>query len=76
MREKPIQIKQIEDSVFEIPIHLTESLESQRAILRATLIAAQKRLRNFAQKHGWHPHTFGDHLVDKLKTNSSYCHHL
>lgn len=36
------QIKQIEDSVYEIPIELAESLETQRAIFRETIIAAQK----------------------------------
>ena len=51
------QMKQIEDSVYEIPIELTKSLEPQRAIFQETIIAAQKRLRDFAKKHDWHHYT-------------------
>lgn len=51
------QPKQIEDRVYEIPIQLTELLEPQRPVLREAIIAAQKRLRDFAQKHHWHNHT-------------------
>lgn len=36
------QIKQIEESIFEIPIQLEESLESQRTILHETFLASQK----------------------------------
>lgn len=50
------QLKQVEDSVYEIPIQLAESLEPQRPLLRETLFAAQRRLREFAQKHSWQPH--------------------
>ena len=54
MRDNFSQTRQIEDSVYEIPVQLAESLEPQRAFLRETCIAAQKRLRNFAQEHDWH----------------------
>ncbi|MEW5939398.1 MAG: hypothetical protein AB1750_07045 [Chloroflexota bacterium] len=53
----PSQIKQVEDGVYEIPVQLAESLESQRPILQETLLAAQRRLRGFAQKHNWQQHT-------------------
>ena len=32
------KMKQIEDSVYEIPIELTKSLEAQRAIFQETII--------------------------------------
>lgn len=52
-----LQIKQIEDGIYEVPIQLAESLESQRPILQKTFLAAQRRLRNFAQKFNWQHHT-------------------
>jgi hypothetical protein len=51
------QIKQVEDGVYKIPILLSESIESQRLILLETILAAQRRLRNFAQQHNWQYHT-------------------
>jgi hypothetical protein len=51
------QIKQIEESVYEIPIQLEESLEPQRTILHETFLASQRRLRDFARKYDWHSHT-------------------
>ena len=55
--DNPFLIKQIEDSVYEIPVQLTESLEQQRSTFQEIIIAAQRRLRSFAQKHNWHNHT-------------------
>lgn len=52
-----MQIKQIEDSVYEIPIQLAESLEPQRPSFQETFLDAQRRLRNFAQKYYWQHHT-------------------
>jgi hypothetical protein len=49
--------RQVEESVYEIPIQLAGSLEPQRSILQETLLASQKRLRDFARKHNWHQHT-------------------
>ncbi len=46
-------IQQIEVGVYEIPIQLDKSLEPQRAVLRETLLASQRRLRDFARKHHW-----------------------
>jgi len=50
------QIRQIEDGVYQIPIQLPASIELQGPILQETFLAAQRRLRNFAQKHGWQDH--------------------
>jgi len=57
MDDDLMQIKRIDDSVFQVPIQLSESLESQRLILQETFLAAQRRLRRFAQKYNWHHHT-------------------
>jgi hypothetical protein len=46
----------IEDSIYDIPLRLEASLEPQRGSLQRTLVAAQKRLREFALKHNWHAH--------------------
>lgn len=51
------QIKPVEESVYEIPMRLSESLEPQRPVLQETLLAAQRRLRSFAQKHHWQAYT-------------------
>jgi hypothetical protein len=47
------QPNSIEYGVYDIPIQLEQSLEPQRALLYSTLLAAQKRLRDFALKHNW-----------------------
>lgn len=46
----------IEYGVYDIPIHLAASLEPQRASLHSTMLAAQRRLRDFALKHNWKAH--------------------
>jgi len=43
----------VEYGVWDIPIVLAASLEPQRAALRNTLLAAQRRLTAFALKHDW-----------------------
>ncbi len=43
----------IEYGVHDIPIHLAASLEPQRASLHSTLLATQRRLKDFALKHDW-----------------------
>ena len=46
--------KMIEDSIYDIPLQLEASLEPQREGLHRTLVAAQRRLRDFSLKHDWH----------------------
>jgi len=46
----------IEYGVHDIPIHLAASLEPERASFRNTLLAAQRRLTEFALKHHWQAH--------------------
>jgi hypothetical protein len=56
MSDEPIhvtQTKPAEYGVHLIPIQLAESLEGKRVLLEDTLLAAQRRLRDFAQKHAW-----------------------
>ena len=48
--EKPYMIEQ---GVYKIPLVLPASLEPQRKKFDKTLAAAQKRLKNFAEKNGW-----------------------
>jgi hypothetical protein len=48
-----IQVNQIEYGVYNIPVQLANSLETHRPLLQSTLLAAQRRLRDFAQKHNW-----------------------
>jgi hypothetical protein len=51
------QIKQVDDGVYDIPMWLSESLEPQRPVLQKTILAAQRRLRIFSQRHHWQHHT-------------------
>ena len=51
-----LQANQIEHGVYNIPIQLADSLETQRPLLQSTFIAAQRRLRDFAQNHNWQMH--------------------
>ena len=46
----------IEDGVYDLPLQLDVTLEAQRFSLQKTLLAAQRRLKIFAQKHGWYAH--------------------
>ena len=46
----------IDPGVYDIPLQLDASLEPGRPALRETLLAAQRRLREFACKHGWEAH--------------------
>ena len=46
----------IEAAVYDIPLHLEASLEPLRAAFREIILAAQRRLRQFAGQHGWHAH--------------------
>jgi hypothetical protein len=46
----------IEYGVYNIPLHLADPLESQRDLLQSALFAAQRRLRDFAQKYNWQVH--------------------
>lgn len=65
--------KLIEDSIYDIPLRLEASLEPQRRGLQRTLVAAQRRLREFALKHDWHrqvqePYAVQAHIFDtKIK---------
>ncbi len=47
---------QIENGVYAFPLHLEAALETQRAVLENHVLAAQKRLRTFAQAHEWAEH--------------------
>lgn len=49
-------INQIEYGVFDIPVHLPDSLEAQRTFFQSTLLAAQRRLRVFSQEYNWQVH--------------------
>lgn len=51
-----IPIPSIEYGVFDLPLHLPTELEPQRESLRGALLAAQRRLRDFAARHGWWVH--------------------
>jgi len=46
----------IERGVFDIPLRLSESLECRRTELVRDLTNAQRRLRDFAFRHGWGRH--------------------
>jgi hypothetical protein len=46
----------LEDGIFDMPLQLDAALEPQRGQLRGLLLSAQKRLRDFAQTHGWGGH--------------------
>jgi len=46
----------IEYGVYDIPLELAPSLEPQRASLHTTLLAAQRRLSDFALRHNWQVH--------------------
>jgi hypothetical protein len=46
----------LEYGVYDIPIHLAASLEPHRAFLHQTMLAAQRRLRDFALSHHWEAH--------------------
>jgi hypothetical protein len=46
----------IEPCVYDLPLQLDAALEPDRPTLRQTLLAAQRRLREFARKHGWEAH--------------------
>ncbi|MCK4421663.1 hypothetical protein KAW18_06540 [candidate division WOR-3 bacterium] len=47
------ELKMIEESIYRIPLVLPKSLEPQRNELEQVLVAAQRRLRNFAVQNGW-----------------------
>jgi hypothetical protein len=46
----------IEPGIYDIPLQLDAALEPDRLVLRQTLLAAQRRLGEFAHKHGWEAH--------------------
>jgi hypothetical protein len=50
------QVNQIEYGVYDIPVQLADALESQRLSLQSNLLAAQRRLKAFAQKYNWQDH--------------------
>jgi hypothetical protein len=50
------QPRLIEDALYDLPLVLDAPLEPQRNNLKKTLVAAQKRLRDFAIKHNWYAH--------------------
>lgn len=54
--DNSVQTNQVEYGVYHMPIHLPESLETQRTSLQDILVKAQRRLRDFAQKHNWQVH--------------------
>jgi hypothetical protein len=43
----------VEDGVYSVPLILSSSLEPRREQFEQTLLAAQRRIVNFAEKHGW-----------------------
>lgn len=47
------KLKMIEEGVYRSPLVLPKSLEPQRNVLEKVLVAAQRRLRNFAVQNGW-----------------------
>lgn len=50
------RLKSIEYGVYDLPIQLEATLEPQRAFFHETLLAAQRRLREFAHQNSWHAH--------------------
>jgi hypothetical protein len=50
------QPKLIDDAIYDLPIILDAPLEPQRNNLQRTIVAAQKRLRDFAKKYSWFAH--------------------
>ncbi len=50
--------RKVDKGVFDIPLVLPESLDPQRDELRSNLLNAQRRLRDFARRHGW------EHLME------------
>ena len=56
MQTNPTHPIPLEYGVYDIPLLLPASLEPQRQELQQTLLAAQRRLREFAMKHGWQVH--------------------
>ncbi len=50
---KVIKAVQIAPGVFDLPIIVPKSLESRKEEFRDDFIKAEKRLRVFAEKHGW-----------------------
>ena len=52
-----MNLGQIEEGVYQIPIQLPDSLEPQRLFFQESILAAQRRLRKFAQKYYWQDHT-------------------
>lgn len=55
-----------ESCVFSIPIELDEYLESQRAVFQTAMDHAQRRLRDFANGHGW-SHLLQEPLADSAR---------
>lgn len=43
----------IEEGVYAVPLTLSLSLETRRKLFEETLLAAQRRIVRFAEKHGW-----------------------
>jgi hypothetical protein len=43
----------IEEGVYSVPLFLSSSLEPRRGQFEQTLLAAQRRIVKFAEKHGW-----------------------
>jgi hypothetical protein len=43
----------VEEGVYSVPLILSSSLELRRGQLEDTLLAAQRRIVKFAEKHGW-----------------------
>jgi hypothetical protein len=69
---------QIEEGIYDIPLRLEASLEPQRTALQKILVAAQRRLREFASKHGWlvhiqEPFAMQTHIYD---TKAKFDHEL
>ena len=50
------QPRLIEEAIYDLPLVLDAPLEPQRNNLKKTLVAAQKRLREFAINYDWYAH--------------------
>ena len=62
--DKPVAINK--EGVFNIPVILPKSLESQRSFFEQTILSAQKRLLGFAKKHGW-GHLAKESFADRVE---------
>jgi hypothetical protein len=63
----------LEPGVYEIPLALAASLEPLRGDFERTLRDAQRRLRSFAESHGW-AHLVRESFADRAEIFDSKAH--